>query len=338
MTEDVSAAKIAAAPAVSVIVVNYNAGRYLQDCLDHLAAQSFGDFEALVVDNTSTDLSRMQTRLPDTRFRWLDAGSNLGFAAGNNLAARVARGRFIVCLNPDAFAAPDWLAELVIAASETGAMMAGSLQIDAADDARLDGAGDMYLFAGIAWRALHGLPQRSLPDRAEVFGPCGAASLYRREAFELAGGFDERFFCYHEDVDLALRLRRAGGRCVQVNTARVRHVGSGISGRRSEFAIRLGARNRLWTFLKSFPGPWMWLVLPVHLILTGLWLIASLRKGGSLAGLGGVAAALAGAGPFLRERGAIAALDRPGGALWSNFSYDLSALLRRGLKARPWRT
>ena len=325
-------------PVASVIVVNYNALQFLQACLDLLAAQSCANFEAIIVDNASTDGSRSQTRLPDERFRWLDAGSNLGFAAANNLAAAQARGRFIVCLNPDAFANPDWLETLITAAEQTGAIMAGSLQVDAQNDAMLDGAGDMYLFAGIAWRALHGMPRVTLPDRADVFGPCAAASLYQREAFLAVGGFDARFFCYHEDVDLALRLRRAGGRCVQVNTAIVRHVGSGIAGKRSDFASRLGSRNRLWTYLKSFPSPWVWVLLPAHLVLTALWLLATIQRGGFIPALYGFFEAVKGVKPFLQDRALVDSFDKPGGQLWHSFTYDVSALLRRGLKARPWRT
>jgi len=319
----------------SVIIVNYNGGRYLQDCLNHLARQSVTAFEALVVDNASTDLSRLRTVLPDHRFRWIDAGSNLGFAAANNLAATQARGAWLVCLNPDAFAAPDWLAQLLDTAEAHGVAMAGSLQVDAGDPDTLDGAGDMYSGIGVAWRALHGLPKRELAPVMEVFAPCAAASAYRRDVFHAAGGFDARFFCYHEDVDLALRLRLAGHRCLQVNRAVVRHVGSGLSGKRSEFAVRLGSRNRLWTFLKSYPAPWMWWMLPLHVAASLAWVVASLPKGGAGPGWRGLVEGVRGAGPFLADRAAVQATRVQSPGLWAMMMWNPLRLLTRALKGVP---
>ena len=101
----------------------------------------------------------------------------------------------------------------------------------------------------------------------EVFAPCAAAALYRRAAFEEIGGFDERFFCYFEDVDLGFRLRLRGYRCLYVPDAIVRHVSSALSGYRSDFAVYHGERNAVWTFVKNMPGPLFWLYLPQHLAL-----------------------------------------------------------------------
>src|SRR5260221_12652008 len=99
------------APLVSVIVVNYNGDAYLDRCLEALRAQTFGDFEAIIVDNGSRDGSfeRAGARSTDTRFRFLPFGENLGFAAANNRAAREARGTWLALPNPDAFAAPGWV-------------------------------------------------------------------------------------------------------------------------------------------------------------------------------------------------------------------------------------
>jgi GT2 family glycosyltransferase len=102
---------------------------------------------------------------------------------------------------------------------------------------------------------------------AEVFAPCAAAALYRREAFEEVDGFDEQFFCYFEDVDLGFRLRLRGYRCLYVHAAVVRHVSSALSGYRSNFAVYHGERNSVWTFVKNMPGPLLWMYLPQHLAL-----------------------------------------------------------------------
>jgi GT2 family glycosyltransferase len=132
----------------------------------------------------------------------------------------------------------------------------------------LDGAGDSYHVSGRAWRNGHRVSSAEWPAAdGEVFGPCAAAALYRREAFDEVGGFDEQYFCYFEDVDLAFRLRLRGHRCVYVHSAIVRHVGSALSGYRGNFAVYHGERNAVWTFIKNMPGPLLWLYLPQHIAL-----------------------------------------------------------------------
>lgn len=117
---------------------------------------------------------------------------------------------------------------------------------------------------GFPWRGGIGQSRKAAPlAPCEVFSACGAAALYRRDAFEALGGFEERFFCYCEDVDLGFRLRRAGLTCLLEPRAIVRHLGEGSSGGKgSEFAEYHGTRNRLWTFARNMPrslAPVAWL-------------------------------------------------------------------------------
>lgn len=231
-----------------------------------LAAQTLENFEAFIVDNGSTDGSIAALPALDARFRIIEAGENLGFAAGNNLAAVQARADWIVTLNPDAFAKPDWLKALHRAINRNPFVtMLGSMQITADEPDTFDGTGDELSIFGVAYRAGYGKPVRTITEDFPVFGPCAAAAAYRRDDFEAVGGFDERFFCYHEDVDLALKMRRMGGRAVQVHDAVVHHVGSGITGTASDFAVYHGTRNRIWTWFASMPTGLMILLLPLHI-------------------------------------------------------------------------
>src|SRR5262249_46734885 len=107
----------------------------------------------------------------------------------------------------------------------------------------------------------------------EVFGPCGAAYMLRRDIYEALGGFDEDFFCYCEDVDLNFRVRLAGHKAIQVVEAMVRHEGSALTGKRSPFQMYHGTRNRLWTFIKNMPDVVFWPLLPFHLGVTFLLLL-----------------------------------------------------------------
>jgi len=306
----VSAAPAAAAseavparvPEVVVVVVAFNSGPHLRQALDALSGQSFTDFETIVWDNASTD-GAAQALPADSRVRVVRCPDNLGFAAANNRAAALSKAPLIVTLNPDAFPEPDWLEILVAAARRYGAESVASLQLTDEDPAILDGAGDMMSVIGVAWRGGY-LSSRALQPAGpvEVFAACAAAALYRRDAFEAAGGFDERFFCYHEDVDLGFRLRLGGGRCVLEPRAVVRHVGSASSNAISGFAEYHGMRNRLWTFARDMPAALMIIALPCHVLLVVFLLVRAQSPPMRAARWRGLVDGWRGVGPFLRER------------------------------------
>jgi GT2 family glycosyltransferase len=268
---------------VTVVVVNWNGEKFLKQCLAALLNQTLIPHEIIVVDNASTDLSLAIARsFPSVRLLALD--SNTGFARANNLAIAAAsvESEWIALINPDAFAEPGWLAEL-IAAAETnpGFDVFGSQLIDANEPTLLDGAGDVYHMSGLVWRMGHGRPL-PLDNQAvrEAFSPCAGAALYKRSALREIGGFDEDYFCYVEDVDLGFRLRLAGYRCLYVPQSIAHHIGSGTTGgQHSDFAMYHGHRNLVWTFVKNMPGILFWLLLPLHLALNLICIIFFSYKG-----------------------------------------------------------
>jgi GT2 family glycosyltransferase len=271
------------APDVAVIVVNWNSGEYLAACLRALAAKTESRFRALVVDNASDDGSQLAVQtLGDARFSLLQLDTNTGFARANNLGVRqCADAGLVALLNPDAEPHPEWLAHLVAAAAafpESGAF--GSHLLAAQDHAVSDGTGDVYHFTGRAFRRDHGIPvQRSTRSAGEIFAPCAAAALYRRVAWEQAGGLDDDFFCYMEDVDLGFRLRLLGWHARHVPTALCYHAGSALTGRHSDFSTYYGQRNMVWTFVKNMPSWLFWLLLPAHLLLNLLAPLAFATRG-----------------------------------------------------------
>lgn len=290
-------------PHLSVIIVNFNSGDRLVRCLDRLAGQTYCDFETIVFDNASHDDSIARAKGAAGRARYILNATNIGFAAGNNRAVESASGEWLVFLNPDAYAHADWLQNLVNAAarhSDTDAF--GSTQLNAADPRKLDGAGDVFHIAGVGYRGGFGRPSSDLPPEGECFAPCAAAAMYRAETFRRLGGFDERFFCYGEDVDLGFRLRLAGGRAVQVKDAVVEHEGSGVTGRHSDFTIYHGHRNRIFLWWKNMPWPLLLLSAPLNLVLTIYLLLRFLFAGGARAYAKGVADALRGVRKFSADR------------------------------------
>lgn len=256
---------------VTAIIINWNGEQYLERCLTALSNQTAKPHEIILVDNASSDGSaKLAKHFPSVRLISLDR--NTGFARGNNLAfeAVSAESEWIALINPDAFAEPQWLEALLAAAeSNPGYDVFGSKLVNAADSTVLDGEGDIYHMSGLVWRRGHGESAlNAAHGEHEVFSPCAAAAIYRRSALLKAGGFDEDYFCYVEDVDLGFRLRLAGHRCLYVPQSVAHHVGSGTTGgHHSDFAIYHGHRNLVWTFVKDMPGVLFWLLLPLHVAL-----------------------------------------------------------------------
>jgi GT2 family glycosyltransferase len=317
-----------AEPSIAVLIVNYNSGGMLGRSLEALSKQTRRDFRVVVVDNASGDDSArsIEGRYPNLIL--VPAGGNLGFAAGNNLALRHAgAARWIVLLNPDAFPEPDWLARLVEAAEARPEYGFFGCRMLLADTPQfLDGTGDVYHVSGASWRRDHGAAvERGTNEPGEIFAPCAAAAMYARPALDEVGGFDERYFCYHEDVDLAFRLRLRGHRCWYVPQAVVHHVSSGIVGRRSEFAIYYGQRNLVWTFVKDMPGLLFWLLLPLHVAMN----VASVAVWAARGELGVILRAkrdaLAGLPAVLRQRRVVQAARKAGiGSLLGLMAWSLS--------------
>jgi GT2 family glycosyltransferase len=315
MARPTAKGKSDAPPTLSVIIVSYESGPTLARCLERLAAQTFTDFEILLVDNASTDGAPQAAAAADPAIRFLRPGANLGFAAGNNLAAREARGRWLVLLNPDAYARPDWLEALLAGADRHPDVRCfTSLQMVADQPGLMDGAGDVMTSAGIPFRGGY---RRRLPKdlpEGEVFSACGAATLIDRDLFLGLGGFDERFFCYCEDVDLGYRLRLAGEATLLLPGAVVEHVGSASTGVRSDFAVFHGTRNRIWTFLKNTPPLLLWLTTPLHVVVTFGLLLLHARRGDAGPVVRGVKAALKreALDPILTSRREIQAVRKAG--------------------------
>jgi GT2 family glycosyltransferase len=254
------------------VVVAHDSGGYLDEIAESLARLTLKPRRVIVVDNASSDRAVEALSERHSEVEVLRPGRNLGFAAANNEGARAAEGcEWIALLNPDAFPEPSWLEELAEAARKhPDCSLIGSRLVRATAPSELDGTGDVYHVSGLAWRRDHRLPLEDGSPAGEVFSVCAAAAMYRRDAFLSAGGFDERFFCYFEDTDLAFRLRLQGHRCWYEPRSVARHVGSGTAGVESDFTLYHSHRNLVWTYVKNMPGALFWIYLPQHLLLNVL--------------------------------------------------------------------
>jgi GT2 family glycosyltransferase len=227
--------------------------------------------DVIVLDNGVDEPipEKFYSRFPSVQFN--KSEKNIGFAAGNNLLFQKTKGyEWIALVNPDAFLQPDWLSKMLSTAmAHPEYSFFASRLVKAANHEILDGDGDTMHVSGLAWRDGHGQAvSHGAIGPCEVFSPCAAAALYRRDVVESVEGFDEDFFCYFEDVDLGFRLRLAGHHCLLVPDALAYHVGSVTAGgRRGDFAVYHGHRNLVWTYVKNMPAALFWLLLPAHIVL-----------------------------------------------------------------------
>lgn len=235
-------------PVASVIVVNWNGERLLPDCLASLHAQTFQDFEIIVVDNGSKNVPVMPLFngallicLPENR----------GFAGGNNAGIAESKAKYIALLNNDARAGEEWLAELVATAElNPGVGMFASKVLRT--DGSIDSAGCTVYPDGVGVCRGRGKDGSQYDQPGYVTFPSGCAALYRREMLNEIGAFDANFFMYCEDTDLGTRAQKAGWRCLYVPTAKVEHLYSQTMGAYSLKKLFYVERNRLYLMAKNF--------------------------------------------------------------------------------------
>lgn len=257
---------MAANTGISVVIVNWNGRQWLQSCLPSLAQQTYDDVEIIVVDNASSDdsVAWLAERWPDVRV--LPQAENTGFSRANNLGIRAGRGAFFATVNNDTRLAPTCLSELVAAAASPDVGMVAPCIVQWQAPGHVDSAGIEVDRAGIAWQRGWNRPVEELAVEQDVFGPSAAAALYRRAMLDEIGLFDEDFFAYYEDVDLAWRARQAGWRCRYVPRAEVDHWHSATAAAIPARKLYLVSRNKLWTLLKNYPTRDLWRRWPAILV------------------------------------------------------------------------
>jgi GT2 family glycosyltransferase len=248
---------MSAGPLVSVVIANYNGRGLLPECLDTLRGQTLKDFEVILVDNGSTDGSAAFVEKAYPEVRVVRTGANLGYGGANNAGLAVARGRHIVFLNNDTAVDAAWLRELVGPAERDASVgMCASKIMNYYDRGVFDNTGLLLYRDGVGrGRGRLERDAGQFDREEEVFFPSGCAGLYRREIFERIGVFDEDFFLYVDDVDIGLRARLAGWRCVYAPGAVVYHKYSATTEAYSPLKAFLVERNRIWVVIKCFPWP-----------------------------------------------------------------------------------
>ncbi len=258
-------------PYVSVIVLNWNGRGYLADCFDSLKALEYPPdrLELIIVDNGSTDDSVAFMREHYPQVRVIETGRNLGFAGGNNVGARAARGEYVAFLNNDTHVYPDWLIELVEAVrSDSEVACAGSRMMNLTGE-RVEFGGASINFYGYGYQ--EGYDRANVTDycgtQPAIFA-CGGAFLIRRDVYLESGGLDEDYFIYYEDVDLGWRLWVMGYKVLYVGSAVALHKHHGAKHQMPDASRRvLFERNAMLTMIKNYDDENLARIWPAALLL-----------------------------------------------------------------------
>jgi GT2 family glycosyltransferase len=246
----------ASGPLCTIIVVNYNGGRLLWECVESIYHFT-KDFELLVIDNGSSDASLNLLDNNNSRTTVIRNGANLGFAKANNIGIGAARGKYIVLLNSDTVVTPGWLDTLVACAeadSDIGIVTPKLVR----SDGRLDSTGHSFsLEPYIITDRGQGEPDLGQYDSlTELISASFACVLLRKKIFTNIGLLDEKMFFYFEDVDFCVRAKIAGWRVVYAPSSRIYHVRGGSTSQSATKNLqRSSAPYSLRIVLKSCE-PW----------------------------------------------------------------------------------
>jgi N-acetylglucosaminyl-diphospho-decaprenol L-rhamnosyltransferase len=205
-----------------VYIPNFNGGKHLGRALESLRQQTV-EVDVIVVDNGSSDGSdgMVAERFPEVTL--LRMTENLGFGTALNRAVAAHPADAIVLLNNDAAASPRFV-EALVDGLGAGIDSVAGVMLQERDPRLIDSAGVVADRTLMGFDYLHGEPVAAAAHAPAPLGPTGGAALYRREAFEAVGGFDERIFLYYEDLDLALRLAAHSGTCALAPEAQALHA------------------------------------------------------------------------------------------------------------------
>lgn len=241
---------------LSIIIVNYNAGEYLLECLRSLEkAKSEIDFDIWVVDNASEDQSIKIARKEFPQVNYIQNKANLGFGKANNIAIKQTESEFILLLNPDSEIKPGTLIYTLDYLKNHPEVGAISCKVEK-EDGTIDWASHRgfptpwasFLYFMIGDDKLYHLTDRSMDKPHEVDAIAGAFFLSKREILEKVGLFDEDYFLYAEDIDLCYRIKRAGFKIMYLPAVKVIHhkgISSGIKQHSQEVsAASMKSRKR----------------------------------------------------------------------------------------------
>ncbi|PRZ44372.1 GT2 family glycosyltransferase [Antricoccus suffuscus] len=259
----------------SVVVLGYGEEKHLERCLAAICAELGPSDEVVLVDNGIIDGTTRDLGI-DPRIRVIGNGNNLGFAGGCNYGAHEATGSMLIFVNSDAIVRDGALDALVAVAHEPQIGIAsGSLHLADEPD-KVNSVGNPIHYLGVTWAGSCGEPAADHSLRRAVACATGGFFAMRRKVWDEVGGFEERYFAYHEDTDLSLRVQFRGYQIDYVPDAIADHF---YEFSRNPRKMHLVERNRLIVVLTDFPTPVLRVVLPMVLLTEPAFLVMAILQG-----------------------------------------------------------
>ncbi len=214
-------------PLISIVVLNYNAGDLLLNCVESLKKSSYNNFEILIVDNISSDNSQTKCKEKFPDIKLIQNEKNLGYCGGNNVGINHAKGDYIVILNPDTIVDSDWLKELIFAYEEFGEGLYQPKILSVNEDNILQSTGNMFHIFGFGYARDKGKRNSDGIQEIEKIGYASGTCLFTsRKVLDQVGLLDEFLFLYHDDLDLGWRAAHLGISSFYVPKSKIFHVES----------------------------------------------------------------------------------------------------------------
>lgn len=214
-------------PLVSIIILNYNAGELLLNCIESVLKISYNNVEIIVVDNNSKDASHLRCKEKFDKIHLIENKENLGYCEGNNVGIRYAKGDFIVILNPDTIVSTNLLTELVSAYNEFGEGFYQPKILSLYENNVIQSTGNMLHLFGFGFARDKGLSDNNQRNKIEQIGYASGTCLFTsKEVLRKVGLFDSFLFLYHDDLDLGWRAAQIGIKSYYVPNSAVYHVES----------------------------------------------------------------------------------------------------------------
>ena len=214
-------------PLVSIIILNYNAGQLLLNCVESVLKANYSNIEVIIVDNNSKDQSHIECKKIFSKIRLIENKENLGYCEGNNVGIRQARGEFIVILNPDTIVSSDWLIELFSAYRMMGEGLYQPKILSLYENNVIQSTGNMLHLFGFGFARDKGIPDNNQRNEIEQIGYASGTCLFTStEILKKVDLFDSFLFLYHDDLDLGWRAAQLGIKSYYVPNSKVHHVES----------------------------------------------------------------------------------------------------------------
>ena len=251
-------------PLISIVILNYNAGDLLIDCVDSIQKSNYKNFEIILVDNVSKDNSQKKCKEKFPHIKLMENSENLGYCEGNNVGLRTAKGEFVVILNPDTIVHPSWLSELLSAYRKNGDGIYQPKFLASTDHSMLLSTGNMIQIFGFGYSRSKGDLDKGQYEKFEkVDFASGTCIFTSKKIIEKIGLFESFLFAFYDDFELCWRGALMGINSFYVPSAIVYHPIEGYSFKWSPLKFKLLERNRKYclltlysrsTFFKMIPG------------------------------------------------------------------------------------